>query len=142
MVGLDPQLLTHKLNIKEGCKLVKQAPRNFRQELQVQIKEEVWKLLDVGFIKPIQRPTWLANIVLLKKKNGQMRCCIDFRDLNKACPKDEFPLHNIDMLVDATVGDSMFSFMDGFSGCNQIRMDAQDAKKTAFRTPIGNFYAF
>lgn len=66
----------------------------------MQIKEEIQKLLIVGYIKPIQSPTSLTNIVLVKKKNGQIRCCIHFLDLNKACLKDEFPLPNIDMLVD------------------------------------------
>ena len=65
---------------------------------------------------------------------------MDFRNLNKACPKDELPLPNIDLLVDSAVGSSMFSFMDGYSGYNQIRMAAKDAEKTAFRTPIENFY--
>ena len=65
---------------------------------------------------------------------------MDFHNLNKACPKDEFPLPNIDLLVDSTAKSSMFSFMDGYSGYNQIRMAAKDAEKTAFRTPIGNFY--
>ena len=65
---------------------------------------------------------------------------MDFRYLNKACPKDEFPLPNIDLLVDLTTGSSIFSFIDGYSGYNQIRMVAKDAEKTAFRTPIGNFY--
>ena len=65
---------------------------------------------------------------------------MDFHNLNKACPKDEFPLPNIDLLVDSAAGSSMFSFMDGYSGYNQICMAAKDAKKTAFRTPIGNFY--
>jgi len=65
---------------------------------------------------------------------------VDFCNLNKACPKDEFPLPNVDLLVDSTVGNSMFSFMDGYSGCNQIHMAVKDAKKTAFRTPIENFY--
>ena len=65
---------------------------------------------------------------------------MDFRNLNKACPKDEFPLPNIDLLIDSAVGSSMFSFMDGYSGYNQIRMAVKDAKKTAFKTPIGNFY--
>lgn len=109
-------------------------------ELEVQIKEEIQKLLNVGFIKPVQHSTWLADIVLVKKKNGQIRCCIDFRDLNKAYPKDEFSLPNIDMLVGATARYLMFSFMDGFSGYNQIRMDSRYVEKTAFRTPIGNFY--
>ena len=65
---------------------------------------------------------------------------MDFRNLNKACPKNEFPLPNIDLLVDSAVGSSMFSFMDGYSGYNQICMAAKDAEKTAFRTSIGNFY--
>ena len=76
----------------------------------------------------------------MKKKNGQIRCCVDFRNLNKACPKDEFPLPNIDLLVDLAVGSSMFLFIDGHSGYNQVCMAAKDAEKTAFRTPIRNFY--
>lgn len=90
MPDFDPQLVTHKLNIREGCKPIKQAPRNFRPELEVQIKEEIQKLLDVGFIKPIQHPIWLANIVPVKKNNGQIRCCIDFRDLNRPAQKMSF----------------------------------------------------
>uniref|UniRef100_A0A2N9FDC7 Reverse transcriptase domain-containing protein n=1 Tax=Fagus sylvatica TaxID=28930 RepID=A0A2N9FDC7_FAGSY len=85
-------------------------------------------------------PRWLSNIVPMKKKNGQIRCCVDFRNLNKACPKDEFPLPNMDLLIDSAAGHAMFSFMDGFSGYNQILMSPRDAEKTAFRTPIGNFY--
>ena len=65
---------------------------------------------------------------------------MDFRNLNKACPKDEFPLPNIDFLVDSAAGNSIFSFMDGYNGYNQIRMAAKDVEKTAFRTSIGNFY--
>ena len=76
----------------------------------------------------------------MKKKNSQIRCCVDFCDLDKACPKDEFPLPNIDFLVDSVVGSSMFSFMDGYNGYNQIKMATKDAEKTTFRAPIGNFY--
>ena len=76
----------------------------------------------------------------MKKKNGQIWCCVNFRNLNKACPKDEFPLPNIDLLVDSVAGNSMFSFVDGDNGYNQIRMAARDAEKTAFKTSIKNFY--
>ena len=76
----------------------------------------------------------------MKKKNGQIRCCVDFHNQNKACPKDEFPPPNIDLLVYSTVGNSMFLFMDGYSGYNKIQMAAKDAKKTTFRTSIENFY--
>lgn len=119
MPGLDSRVVTHKHNIKEGTTPLKQLPRHFRPELEIKIKHEIQKLLDVGFIKPIQHPTWLTNIVpVKKKKNGQIRCCIDFRDLNKACPKGEFSLPNIDMLVDPTAGHSMFFFMDRSRGYN------------------------
>ena len=63
-----------------------------------------------------------------------------FRNFNKACPKDEFPLPNMDLLIDYAAGSAMFSFMDGFRGYNQIRMALKDVEKTAFRTPMGNFY--
>uniref|UniRef100_A0A2N9HC24 Integrase catalytic domain-containing protein n=1 Tax=Fagus sylvatica TaxID=28930 RepID=A0A2N9HC24_FAGSY len=121
-------------------KPVVQPARTFHTEVEAQITQEVKKLLAAGFIKPIQHPRWLSNIVPVKKKNGQIRCCVDFRNLNKACPKDEFPLPNMDLLIDSATGSAMFSFMDGFSGYNQIRMSPRDAEKTAFRTPIGNFY--
>ncbi|EOY03309.1 H0502G05.11 protein [Theobroma cacao] len=140
MLGLDENLITHELHISPQSKPVKQHARVFHHEIEGQIKEEINKLLKVGFIKPIHYPTWLANVVPVKKKNGTIRVCVDFRDLNKACPKDDFPLPNIDTLVDATVGHEMFSFMDGFSGYNQIKMAREDAEKTAFRTPFGNFY--
>ena len=97
------------------------------------------KLPTAGFIKPIKHPKWLSNIVPVKKKNGHIRCYIDFRNLNKVCPKDEFPLPNMDMLIESVAEHAMFSFMDGFSGYNQIRTSLKDATKAAFRTLIGNF---
>ena len=97
-------------------------------------------MLVAGFIKLIQHPCWLSNIVPIKKKNRQIRCCVDLRNLNKACPKGEFPLPNMDLLIDSAVGNAMFSFMDGFSGYNQILMAPKDVEKTVFRTPIGSFY--
>ena len=117
-----------------------QPARVFHTDVETQITQEVKKLLAAGFIKPIQHPKWLSNVVPVKKKNSQICCCVDFRNLNKACPKDEFPLPNIDFLMDSAAESSIFSFMDGYSGYNQIRMAAKDMKKTAFRTPIGNFY--
>ena len=97
-------------------------------------------MLATSFIKPIQHPHWLSNIVPVKKKNGQIRCCVDFRNLNRASPKDEFSLPNMDLLTDSAARNTMFSFMNGFSRYNQIRMVPKDAEKTAFRTSIGNFY--
>ena len=140
MPSLDLGLVVHSLNVDLGTKPVIQLARIFHTEIEDQITQEVKKLLAVEFIKPIQHPKWLSNIVPVKKKNGQIQCCMDFRNLNKACPKDEFPLPNIALLIDSTIGSSMFSFMDGYSGYNQIRMAAKDVEKTTFRTLIGNFY--
>uniref|UniRef100_A0A2N9G031 Integrase catalytic domain-containing protein n=1 Tax=Fagus sylvatica TaxID=28930 RepID=A0A2N9G031_FAGSY len=139
-VSINPKLVAHSLNVEPGTRPVVQSMRTFHPEVEAQITQEVKKLLAAGFIKPIQHPRWLSNIVPVKKKNGQIRCCVDFRNLNKACPKDEFPLPNMDLLIDSAAGHAMFSFMDGFSGYNQIFMSPRDAEKTAFRTPIGNFY--
>jgi hypothetical protein len=140
MPGIDPKLVAHSLNVEPGTRPVVQPMRTFHPEVEAQITQEVKKLFSANFIKPIQHPRWLSNIVPVKKKNGQIQCCVDFHNLNKACPKDEFPLPNMDLLINSAAGHTMFSFMDGFSGYNQIFMSLRDAEKTAFCTPIGNFY--
>ena len=140
MSRLDPNMVCHALNIAARAKLVKHPKRNFHPEIEVQIKEKVKKLIAAGFIKPIKHPTWLCNIIPVKNKNRQIRIYVDFRDLNKAFSKVEFPLANINLLVDSTASHGMLSFMDGFSDYSQIKMSARDAEKTALRTPFGNFY--
>ena len=82
----------------------------------MQVKEEIQKQLNADFLSVVEYPESLANVVLIPKKDGKVRVCVDYRDLNKASPKDDFPLPHIDMLVDSTVGHSMLSFMDGFLG--------------------------
>ena len=77
---------------------------------------------------------WIANVVPVPKKDGKVRMCMDFRDPNKACPKDDFPLPHIDVLLDNTIGNALMSFMDGFSGYNQIKMAPKDMAKTTFTT--------
>ena len=139
MPGLDPKIAVHRLATQIDRPPVKQPQRRTRPELATQIEIEVDKLIKAGFIREVQYPTWLANIVPVKKKNGQIRVCIDFRDLNKACPKDDFPLPITELLVDATTGYEALSFMDGYSGYNQIRMASEDEELTAFRTPKGVF---
>ena len=84
-------------------------------------------------------PDWLANVVMVKKPNGKWQMCVDFTDLNKACPKDSYPLPHIDQLVDSTAGHKLLSFMDAFSGYNQIKMDEADQEKTSFVTSQGLF---
>jgi len=101
------------------------------------IQSEVKKLIDSDFIREEQHPDWVANIVPVPKKNGKIRVCIDFRDLNVACPKDEFLIPITGVMIDNTCGFERMSFMDGFSGYNQIKMYPDDDKHTSFRTPLG-----
>ena len=98
------------------------------------IKEEVIKQLKVGFIKPVHQAEWITNVVPLPKKDGKVRMYVDFGDLNNACPKDDFPLPHIDVLVDKRAGSALISSMDGFSGYNQIKMTPKDMTKTTFTT--------
>ena len=91
-------------------------------------------MLTAGFIHEVYYPEWLANVVLVKKANGKLRMCVDFTDLNKACPKDSFPLPRIDQLVDFTTGHKLLTFMYTFSGYNKIKMAEEDQEKTAFIT--------
>uniref|UniRef100_A0A2N9GBC8 Integrase catalytic domain-containing protein n=1 Tax=Fagus sylvatica TaxID=28930 RepID=A0A2N9GBC8_FAGSY len=140
MPVIDPGLVAHSLNVEPGTRPVVQPMRTFHMEVEAQITQDVKKLFATRFIKPIQNSRWLSNIMPVKKKNGQIRCCVDFHNLNKACPKDEFPLPNMDFLIDLAAGHATFSFIDGFNGYNQIRMSTKDAEKIVFHTPIGNFY--
>ena len=132
-------MITHRLNVSPSFKPVKQKRRSFAPERQKAINEEVGKLLQAGVIREVEYPEWLANVVLVKKANDKWRLCIDFTDINKACPKDSFPLPRIDLIVDATAGHELLSFMDAFSGYNQISMDLVDQAKTLFITGQGTY---
>jgi len=116
--------------------LVRQRRRKFNEERRHVIKEETKKLLSAGHIREIQYPEWLANVVLVKKANGKWRMCVDFTDLNKACPKDSYPLPSIDALVDSASGCKMLNFLDVFYGYNQIKMHPRDECKTSFMTEL------
>ena len=88
-------------------------------------------------MKPIQQAEWIVNVMIIPKKGGKVRMCVDFRDLNKACLKDEFPLSHINVLVDNMVGSALMSFMNGFLEYNQIKMDPKDMTKTTFTNKWG-----
>ncbi|XP_070015574.1 uncharacterized protein [Nicotiana sylvestris] len=135
MPGLDPKVAVHYLEVKNGARPVKQAQRRFRLDLVPLIESEVNKLIEAGFIREVKYPTWVSSIVPIRKKNGQIRVYVDFRDFNNACPKDELPLPITELIIDATIGYEAMSFMDGSSGYNQIRMAPKDEELIAFRTP-------
>ncbi|XP_056685557.1 uncharacterized protein [Spinacia oleracea] len=137
MPGIDPKTVTHKLNVLKGSKPIKQRLRNYSAEKSNAVAEEVKKLKDAGFIEPCKYPEWLANIVMEKNPNGSWRMCVDFTNINQACPKDCYPLPRIDQLVDSTSGHALLSFMDAFSGYHQIFMDSNDRAKTTFITSGG-----
>ncbi|KAI4320983.1 hypothetical protein MLD38_034410 [Melastoma candidum] len=139
MPGLDPIIVEHKIAIDPQITPKKQKQRRYKPELALAIKEEVDKLLKVKFIEVAHYPEWVTNIVPVIKKNGKVRVCNDYRDLNKASSKDDFPLPHIDLLMDNTAEFNRFSFMDGFSGYNQIRMAEEDKEKTTFTAPWGTF---
>ena len=123
MPGIDPSVITHRLNVYPSSKLVRQKKRMFAPKRDNAIKEEVQKLTTAKFIQEVYYPDWLANVVM----------CMDFTDLNKACPKDNYSLPRIDQLVDSTAGHKLLSFMYAFSSYNQIRMD-EAQEKTSFVT--------
>ncbi|KAG7564974.1 Reverse transcriptase domain [Arabidopsis suecica] len=139
MPGIDPSIICHKLNVDPSFKPVKQKRRKLGVERAKAVNDEVDKLLKIGSIREVQYPEWVANTVVVKKKNGKDRVCIDFTDLNKACPKDSFPLPHIDRLVESTAGNELLTFMDAFSGYNQIMMDPEDQEKTSFITDRGTY---
>jgi len=134
MPGIDPDFLCHHLTMDPKVRPVRQRKRKFNEERRRVVQDETKKLLSAGHIREIQYPEWLANVVLLKKVNGKWRMCVDFSDLNKACPKDSYPLPSIGALVDSALGCKMLSFLDAFSGYNQIKMHPRDECKTAFMT--------
>ncbi|KAL0313363.1 UNVERIFIED_CONTAM: Transposon Ty3-G Gag-Pol polyprotein [Sesamum radiatum] len=139
MCGISPEVMVHRLSVDPNVRLVKQKKRIFGSERNRAIKEEVEKLLKIEYIRPVQYPEWLADVVLVPKANGKWRMCVDFSDLNKACPKDSYPLPRIDALIDSTSRCELMSFFDSFQGHNQIRLADEDQEKTSFVTDQGNF---
>ena len=113
MPGLDSDIVQHRLPLKLECPPIKQKLRRMKPEVSLKIKE-VEKQFNAGFLTVAKYPQWVANVVPVPKKDGKVRTCVDYRDLNRASPKDDFPLPHIDTLVDNTTTSSLFSFMDGF----------------------------
>ena len=118
---------------------MRQPQRRMNPMLQDIVREELQKLLRVNFIYPISDSQWVSPLVIVPKKNGKWRICVDYRQLNKATLKDYFPLPFIDQVLDTLAGKSSFSFLDGFSGYNQIRIASEDQDKTTFTCPWGTY---
>ncbi|XP_047340012.1 uncharacterized protein LOC124943561 [Impatiens glandulifera] len=137
MPRVDPAIVRHQIPLYLEAKPVKQRLRRIKTEVVAKVKEEVQKQLEAKFLETVDYPAWIANVVPILKKDGRMHVCVDYRDLNKASPKDSFPLPHIDILVDHAADNQLLFFMDEFSGYNQILIAEEDKEKTTFITEVG-----
>jgi hypothetical protein len=139
MPGLNPSIVEHHIDTWPDITPVRQKQRPLHPSKVVAIKAKIDILRTVGFIYPIAYTSWVSNPVPVDKKQGSIRVCTDFHNLNNACPKDKFPMPFIDQIIDDCADHEALSFMDGFSGYNQIQIHPADQYKTAFITPWGTF---
>ena len=140
MPGIDLSGTCHQLTVDPGVSDVAQRRRKQSPKKSEAAEKAVKDLLEANFIFKAKYTTWISNVVLVKKSNGKWRMCVDYTDLNRAFPKDAYPLPNIDKLVDNSSDYNLLSFMDAYFGYNQIPMAEEDKKKTTFMTESGNYY--
>ena len=124
--GIDHEVATQRLNVDPRHKPVQQKLRGASTERAQAIDKEVGKLIENGAVKEVAYPEWLSNVVMVTKANGKWNFCVDFTELNEACPKDSYPLPQIDLLIDATAGHELLIFLDAYSRYNQISMHPPD----------------
>ena len=120
MVGINLPVASHKLNIIPVAKPVRQKVMHFHPDHHQIIQTEVDNFLRIGFIREVKYSKWLANVVVVPKKESKWQVCVDYTNLNEACPKDSFPLPGIDQIVDVAVGHGLLLLLDAFSGYHQI----------------------
>jgi hypothetical protein len=132
-------VIQHAIPLVEGAKPFRQKLRHINPKLAPQIQKELQKMVDVGIIVPIRYSSWMSNLVVVEKRNGDIRLCVDFRNLNQLSLKDNYPLPNMEHLLQRVTGVGMMSMLDGFSGYNQVLVKREDQLKTAFTTPWGTF---
>ena len=139
MKVIYPQLFTHHIYTEKDARPIRQPQRRLNPHLKGIMKAELQKNLELNFIYPISDSKWVSPLVVVPKKNGKWRICVDYRELNKANQKDHFPLSFIDQVLDTLAGKKLFSFLDGFSGHNQIQISPEDQDKTTLSCPWGTF---
>jgi hypothetical protein len=135
MPGLDRSIDEHRLPLKKGFWPFQQRACQMRTEVLEEVKKEIEKMLEAGFIRPCRYAEWISSNVPIQKKDGQWWVCVDFRNHNRATPKDEYPMPVAETLINVAAGNKILSFMDGNAGYNQIFMAPEDIHKTAFRVP-------
>jgi hypothetical protein len=135
MPGLDRSIIEHRLPLKKGFWPFQQRVRQTRTQVLEEVKKEIEKMLEAGFIRSCRYAEWISSIVPVQEKDGRWWVCVDFRNLNRATPKDEYPMPVVETLINAAAGNKILIFMDGNAGYNQILMAPKDIHKTAFRVP-------
>jgi hypothetical protein len=139
MPEIPREVIEHKLSIDPSYKPTKQKKRRYTLERRETIRQEVNKLLEARFIKPVDYPSWLANSVLIEKSDVSWCMCIDYTSLNKVCRKDEYPLLRIYQIIDSTTSCELLSFLDAYSGYHQISLAIDDEEKIMFITSFRIF---
>jgi hypothetical protein len=135
----DTEVIQHKIPLNKDTKPFRQKLRSFNPMLLPTMEREIKKLLDAHIIIPLRYSEWIANLVPVRKKNGEIRLCVDFRNLNKCSRKDNYPLPKMEHILQKVSGSKVMSFIDGFFRYNQIVVHPDDREKTAFTTPWGTF---
>nr|GEW95430.1 reverse transcriptase domain-containing protein [Tanacetum cinerariifolium] len=139
MTGVPRHIAEHRLNVHEGCLLIRQKKRGQALERNKAISKEVKKLVEADIMKEVHYHSWLSNPVMVKKHDDSWRMCVDFKDLNKTCLKDGYPLREIDWKVESLCGYPCKCFMDAYKGYHPIKMAEEDEEKTVFITSQGIF---
>ncbi|GKB24901.1 hypothetical protein Tco_0864302 [Tanacetum coccineum] len=139
MTGVPRHIAKHHLNVQEGCSPVRQKKRGQAANKNQAIQEEVGKLVEAGIMKEVHYHDWLSSPVMVKKHDGSWRMCVNFKDLNKACSKDGYPLPEIDWKVESLCEFPFKCFLNAYKGYHQIQMAKEDGKKTTFITNQGIF---
>jgi len=137
--GFDPCVIQHSIPLEEGVVPIRQRQCHVNPKLDALIRKELDKMLDVNIIFPVWYSKWVANLVPIWKKNGDIRLCIDFHDLNWVSVKDNFPLPFMDSILQQVTGSEMMSLLDGFSGYNQVFINPRDRYKTTFTMRWGTY---
>jgi hypothetical protein len=132
-------VIQHVIPLINGAKPFRQKLRQMNPKVSPQVQKELQKMVEVGIIEPIRYSSWVSNLVIVRKKTGEIRICVDFRNLNQASLKDNYPLPNMEYLLQRVTSAEMMSMLDGFSGYNKVLVSEDDQLKTAFTTPWGTY---
>jgi hypothetical protein len=129
----------HKIELLPNAKPIRAKQGRWNPRYTAMVKEELDKLLEAGFIRPVETTEWVSPVVLALKKNGKLRVCVNYKALNKVTKKDRYPLPFCEEILEEVAGHKMYTFGDGYRGYHQVKIAPEDQLKTTFTTPWGTF---